>query len=68
MKPRNKYRSIHIALNEGMEKAVMKECFEHRMTKQEFIRGLIADYFWRKKGFDIFFQSTNAKRNESDAG
>jgi len=66
MKPRNKYRSIHIALNEGMEKAVMKECFEHRMTKQEFIRGLIADYFWRKKGYDVTF--SNAKRPESDAG
>jgi len=66
MKPRNKYRSLHIGLNEGMEKAIIKECFEHRMTKQEFIRGLIADYFWRKKGYDVTF--SNAKRLESDAG
>jgi len=66
MKPRSKYNDIHIYLNEPLHKALTKECFENQLSKQDFIRGLLADYFWRKKGYDVTF--SNAKRPESNVG
>ena len=66
MKPRSKYNDIHLYLSEPMNKALIKECFENHMSKQDFIRGLIADYFWRKKGFDVTFK--NERKSESDVG
>jgi len=68
MKPRSKYNQFTINLPDKINSAVVKECFEQRVSKQDFIRELIRDYFWRKKGFDIFYQPTNGRKNESDAG
>lgn len=57
MKPRNKYKQIHIALPEQVMTELRKECFTLRISQQEFMRSLLRDYFLRRKGMDIYLQT-----------
>ena len=57
MKPKNKYKQIHIALPEQVMTELRKECFALRISQQEFMRSLLRDYFLRRKGMDIYLQT-----------
>jgi len=48
-----------------MNEEVRKECFRLGISKQEFIRSLIKDYFLRVHGRDIIFES---KENDDTFG
>lgn len=61
MKTRNKYYYFNIGLSKLMNEEIRKECLRLGISKQEFIRSLVKDYFLRFYGKDIVF---NAKKEE----
>lgn len=63
MKPRNKYKQIHIALPDAAMLEMRKECFALRISQQEFLRSLLRDYFIRRKGIDIYLQTKESLPN-----
>jgi hypothetical protein len=63
MKPRNRYKQIHIALPDSAMLEMRKECFALRISQQEFIRSLLRDYFIRRKGIDIYLQTKENLNN-----
>jgi hypothetical protein len=56
MKNRTKYYYFNIGLSKMMNDEIRKECFRLSISKQEFIRSLIKDYFLRIHGRDIVFE------------
>jgi len=65
MKARSKYFYFNIGLKKFMNEEIRKECFRLGISKQEFIRSLIKDYFLRVHGRDIIFES---KENDDTFG
>jgi hypothetical protein len=63
MKPRNRYKQIHIALPDAAMLEMRKECFALRISQQEFMRSLLRDYFIRRKGIDIYLQTKENLNN-----
>jgi hypothetical protein len=63
MKPRYRYKQIHIALPDSAMLEMRKECFALRISQQEFIRSLLRDYFIRRKGIDIYLQTKENLNN-----
>jgi hypothetical protein len=57
MTPRTKYQRIHISVPENAHNELRKECFALRISKQEFFRSLLRDYFLRRKGIDIYLNT-----------
>jgi hypothetical protein len=68
MKPRNKYKQIHIALPEQVMTELRKECFALRISQQEFMRSILRDYFPRRKGMDVYLQTKESLTNFDDNG
>jgi hypothetical protein len=68
MKPRNKYKQIHIALPEQVMTELRKECFSLRISQQEFMRSILRDYFLRRKGMDVYLQTKESLTNFDDNG
>jgi hypothetical protein len=58
MKNSNKYQQLHIHISDHMAQAVRVECFNLRISRQNFIRALIRDYFIRNKGIDLDLQKS----------
>ena len=55
-KPRNKYHYFNISMPQQVMIDVRKECFSLGISKQEFFRALVRDYFLRNYGRDIMLQ------------
>ena len=55
-KPRTKYHYFGIGMTRNMMEEIRKECFQLQISKQDFMRALVRDYFLRNKGIDIFLQ------------
>ena len=56
MRNSNKYNQLSIHINDAMHNEVRKECFRLRISRQQFIRALIRDYFLRNHGMDLDLQ------------
>jgi len=59
MKARTKYHYFNIGLVKTMNEAVRRECFRLGISKQEFIRSLIKNYFLSVHGRDIVLEMGN---------
>lgn len=66
MKTRNRYYYFNIGLTKLMNEEIRKECFRLGISKQEFIRSLIKDYFLRIHGRDIVLESHKMNFNEKE--
>lgn len=61
MKARNKYFYFNIGLTKIMNNEIRTECMRLGISKQEFIRSLIKDYFLRIHGRDIILETHKMK-------
>jgi hypothetical protein len=66
MTPKTKYIRIHISINDNTNIELRKECFALRISKQEFIRSLLRDYFIRRKGIDTYLNTREALRDDNN--
>jgi hypothetical protein len=57
MKARNRYYYFNLGMSKLMNEEIRKECFRLGISKQEFIRSLVKDYFLRIHGRDIVLES-----------
>jgi len=53
---KSKYHYFNIGLNEKMMLEIRKETMRLRISKQEFVRSLIKEYFIRVHGRDLVFE------------
>jgi len=45
---------------------IRKECFQLQISKQDFMRALVRDYFLRNKGIDIYLQKKEKLFNPNE--
>jgi len=64
MKQRVKYYHTNIGLSKLMHQELEKECYRLGISKQTFMRSLIADYFLRIHGRDIILESNKLKYSD----
>ena len=67
MKKRVKYYHINVHLNRVMNQEIETESYRLSISKQDFIRSLISDYFLRIHGRDIILESHKLKYHEQDS-
>ena len=53
---KTKYYYFNIGLTQNFMTEIRKECYALGISKQDFIRALIKDYFLRNKGVDLTLQ------------
>ena len=53
---KTKYHYFNIGLTQNFMTEIRKECYALGISKQDFIRALIKDYFLRNKGVDLTLQ------------
>ena len=53
---KTKYHYFNIGLTQNFMMEIRKECYALGISKQDFIRALIKDYFLRNKGMDLTLQ------------
>lgn len=61
-----RYKQIHLSIPETAMNEMRKECFNLRISQQEFMRSLIRDYFLRRKGMDIYLQTRETLKNDNN--
>lgn len=62
---KSKYHYFNIGLNEKMMLEIRKETMRLRISKQEFIRSLVKEYFIRVHGRDLVFEQQIPKSTPS---
>jgi hypothetical protein len=62
---KSKYHYFNIGLNEKMMLEIRKETMRLRISKQEFIRSLVKEYFIRVHGRDLVFEQNIPKSKPS---
>ncbi len=65
MKPK-RYKQIHLSIPDTAMLEMRKECFNLRISQQEFMRSLIRDYFLRRRGMDIYLGTKETLRNDNN--
>ena len=63
---KTKYHYFNIGLTQNFMMEIRKECYQLGISKQDFIRALIKDYFLRNKGIDLTLQTREKLIKQSD--
>lgn len=58
---KSKYYYFNVGLNQKMMMEIRKECLRLGISKQEFMRSLVKEYFIRYHGRDLTFEQSQAK-------
>jgi hypothetical protein len=68
MKPRTRYYYFNLGMSRNFLLEINKECFNLGISKQDFVRALIRDYFLRNHGKDITLKTNERLKNFPNDG